>query len=43
MKPGVMVRRAKTPEGWAIHFSGKNLKESDVEDAFIALKVVFEG
>ena len=24
MKPGVLVRRAKTAEGWAIHFTGKN-------------------
>lgn len=43
MKPGVLVRRAKTPEGWAIHFTGKNVNEADIEDAFVALKVVFEG
>ncbi|MEO1611279.1 MAG: hypothetical protein AAFU55_02825 [Pseudomonadota bacterium] len=43
MKPGVLVRRAKTSEGWAIHFTGKGVTEADIEDAFVALKVVFEG
>lgn len=42
VKPGVMVRRAKTAEGWALHFSGKKLTDQDVEDAYVALKAVFE-
>lgn len=41
MKPGIMLRREKTQDGWAIHMHGKRMTEADVEQAFLTIQIIF--